>query len=261
MSFQAMAWAVKQKVGNATGKAILLMLANYADEKGECFPSQETLANECECSVATVARWVKHFEDHGILSRHKQYGEGGYRRADRLRLASDLPVTELPSRELPNSEPKLTRQKAGAEPIREPISSLRSDNISIKPDFDREFETEFWPVYPRKVGKGQALKAYRAARKQSDCQTITAGARRYAAERAGQDQQFTRHAATWLNGQGWLDEPASKPSPRSQAPPLTPHQQRHQAAIDAFDRRLGVKRDDEFTGNTLDLERSDFRSH
>ena len=143
----------------------------------------------------------------------------------------------------------------------EDISSLRSDNISIKPDFDREFETEFWPSYPRKVGKGQALKAYRAARKQSDCQTITAGARRYAAERAGQDQQFTRHAATWLNGQGWLDEPAPKPSPRSQAPPMTLHQQRHQAALDACNRKLGLTPDDEFTGNTLDLERSDFRSH
>lgn len=50
-------------------------------------------------------------------------------------------------------------------------------------------------------------------------------------------------------------------SRQSQAPPLTPHQQRHQAAIDAFDRRLGVKRDDEFTGNTLDLERADFGHH
>lgn len=50
-------------------------------------------------------------------------------------------------------------------------------------------------------------------------------------------------------------------SRQSQAPPMTAHQRRHQDAIDAFDRRLGVKRDDEFTGNTLDLERSDFRSH
>lgn len=163
---------------------------------------------------------------------------------------------------LANSSKRLTRGEDNNKTNNlEDISSLRSDNISIKPDFDREFETEFWPIYPRKVGKGQALKAYRAARKQSDCQTITAGARRYATERAGQDQQFTRHAATWLNGQGWLDEPASKPSPRSQAPPLTPHQQRHQAAIDAFDRRLGVKRDDDFTGNTLDLERADFGRH
>src|SRR5690606_10712214 len=136
MSFQAMAWAVKQKVGNATGKAILLMLANYADESGECFPSQETLANECECSTATIARWVKHFEEHGLLSRQKQYGEGGYRRADRLKLEINLPITELPSRELPNSASKLTRQKVVAEPIIEPItSSLRSD-VLIKSDFE-----------------------------------------------------------------------------------------------------------------------------
>ena len=129
MSFQAMAWAVKQKVGNATGKAILLMLANYADERGECFPSQEKLAEECECSIATVARWVKHFEDSGVLSRQKQYGEGGYRRADRLKLLTDLPVTKLPSTELPNSASKLTRHSDGAEPIKEPInpSSLRSE--------------------------------------------------------------------------------------------------------------------------------------
>ena len=48
---------------------------------------------------------------------------------------------------------------------------------------------------------------------------------------------------------------------QSQAPPMTAHQRRHQDAIDAFDRRLGVKRDDEFTGNTLDLERADFGHH
>lgn len=50
-------------------------------------------------------------------------------------------------------------------------------------------------------------------------------------------------------------------SRQSQAPPMTAHQRRHQDAIDAFDRRLGVKRDDEFTGNTLDLEHADFGHH
>ena len=35
----------------------------------------------------------------------------------------------------------------------------------------------------------------------------------------------------------------------------------HQAALDACNRKLGLTPDDEFTGNTLDLERSDFRSH
>jgi len=125
MSFQAMTWAVQQKVGNATGKAILLMLANYADDQGECFPSQEKLAAECECSVATVARWLKAFEEWGALVKVKQYGEGGYRRADRLQLAIGIPITKLPSTELPNSASKLTHHSDGAEPVKEP-TSLRS---------------------------------------------------------------------------------------------------------------------------------------
>lgn len=52
--------------------------------------------------------------------------------------------------------------------------------------------------------------------------------------------------------------------PRSQAPPAAPmtaFQQRHQTAIDAFDRKLGIKRDDEFTGDTLDLGNADYRAH
>jgi hypothetical protein len=32
------------------------------------------------------------------------------------------------------------------------------------------------------------------------------GAMRYAAERTGQDQRYTKHPATWLNGQCWKDE-------------------------------------------------------
>ena len=143
----------------------------------------------------------------------------------------------------------------------EDISSLRSDNISIKPDFDREFEAEFWPVYPRKVGKGQALKAYRHARKQSDCETITAGARRYARERAGEDQQFTRHAATWLNGQGWLDEPAPKPSPRAQAPPRQSAFRQHQDEIYQRLKHETGDQDDKFAGTTLDIGPGDYRAH
>lgn len=139
-----MTWAVKQKVGNATGKAILLMLANYADEDGECFPSQEKLAGECECSVATVQRWLKLFEDWGALGRVKQYGEGGYRRADRLTLRTDLHITKLPSTELgstelPNSVSKLTPHKVVAEPIKEP-SSLRS--LSSQARGEAEFRSE-----------------------------------------------------------------------------------------------------------------------
>lgn len=72
---------------------------------------------------------------------------------------------------------------------------------------------EFWAVVPRKVAKPAALKAYRAAIKRADRQTILDGMTRYAESRRGQDMQFTVHPATWLNGDRWADEaPRQKPN-------------------------------------------------
>ena len=121
------------------------------------------------------------------------------------------------------------------------------------------FET-FWAEYPHKVGKRDAEKAFAKANSRTDLETLMAGLRRYAAKT---DDRPWCNPSTWLNQDRWTDVPASQPIPHrhSQAPPMTPNQQRHQAAIEAFDRRLGVKRDDEFTGNTLDLERADFGHH
>lgn len=136
MSFQAMAWAVKQKVGNATGKAILLMLANYADEEGKCFPSQETLAAECECSKRSILDWLQKFEDMGLLKRDRRHGAGGYRRSDILTLSLGAEFSpENNSRENP-SKPKCSTFTA--EPITEPIrsSSLRSDDKREPSQFD-----------------------------------------------------------------------------------------------------------------------------
>lgn len=211
MSFQAMSWATKLKVGNATGKAILLVLANYADENGACFPSQKRLSEECECSVATVARWLKLFEEKTVLDRRKQYGDGGYRRADRLFL--NLQLTELPSTGLHNSDAILTTHSDVAEPVIEPLENNTVNSITKKPDFENEFDQTFWPQYPLKKSKGGSLKAFKAARKKFELSDIMAGLHRYAAERDGQDHQFTKHASSWLNQQCWLDE-VPDPPPR-----------------------------------------------
>src|SRR5690606_25804580 len=44
---------------------------------------------------------------------------------------------------------------------------------SASADAEREFD-DWYAAYPRKKGKGQALKAYRAARKKADAQTLLA---------------------------------------------------------------------------------------
>lgn len=74
------------------------------------------------------------------------------------------------------------------------------DNISL--DFE-----EFWSVVPRKVGKGAARAKYEAALKKTDAATLFAAMKAYAETRAGQDEQYTAHPATWLNQERWTDEP------------------------------------------------------
>ena len=85
----------------------------------------------------------------------------------------------------------------------------RSQNISDDPIFLVEFDL-WYSSFPIKKGRGQALKAYKAARKKTDAPTLLSAAKRYAAARAGEDPKFTAHPATWLNGERWLDEDAPK---------------------------------------------------
>jgi hypothetical protein len=83
-----------------------------------------------------------------------------------------------------------------------PLSS--SSNISVKPRPEEPFFLTFWEIYPRKVGKGAARKAYRNALRRAVPEEILAGARRYAA--SSPDPEFTKHPSTWLNADCWLDE-------------------------------------------------------
>ncbi|MFO1131162.1 MAG: hypothetical protein U1E16_03965 [Hyphomicrobiales bacterium] len=87
------------------------------------------------------------------------------------------------------------------------LSEEESISVSGTPKPDLEFE-DLWSHYPRKVAKGRARSAFKAALKRTDLPTIKAGVLRYAAERTGQDPQFTKHLASWLNAECWNDEPA-----------------------------------------------------
>ena len=71
MSWKATAWALGQTTGAARRKLLLLALANYADETGVCWPSQETLARDTEQSVDTVQRQLDVLEQLKLLKRER----------------------------------------------------------------------------------------------------------------------------------------------------------------------------------------------
>lgn len=69
---------------------------------------------------------------------------------------------------------------------------------------------EFWSIYPRRVAKLAAKKAWdRAIKNGSSPDIIIAGAHRYARERRQAEDRYTKHPATWLNGGCWMDDPGA----------------------------------------------------
>jgi hypothetical protein len=80
-------------------------------------------------------------------------------------------------------------------------------NREIDSAIDDEFGV-WYAAYPRKQGRGQAIKAYRQARKKADAAVLLAGIERY--KKLKPAYADWRMPATWLNGEGWLDQPDAK---------------------------------------------------
>jgi hypothetical protein len=92
----------------------------------------------------------------------------------------------------------------------------KPDPTQLRTAFD-----EFWNIYPRHTGKPSARKAWAKAIGRTDPETITAGAARYRDDPNRADA-YTRYPATWLNDDGWADDPlpaqGPKTEPRAAAP-------------------------------------------
>jgi hypothetical protein len=144
VSWKATAWAIQQTTGSSSGKVLLLALANYADEYGLCWPSQETLARNTEQSVDTVQRQLKKLLVLGVLDRErmpKRRGQWqGYRY--RLRLLTgqsaqgqhDARSHDMRSGQAaatPPAKPHSLRLKPSIEPLYEP-SRTNSTNDSAE---------------------------------------------------------------------------------------------------------------------------------
>ena len=105
------------------------------------------------------------------------------------------------------------RDLLGERHQQKPSIRRRSNTTRRRPTPNGEpdgFE-EFYRVYPRHVARPTAAKAYRRITTQSEATPaeLLNGAMRYAAERMGEPERFTKHPATWLNGQCWKDAPAA----------------------------------------------------
>jgi hypothetical protein len=96
------------------------------------------------------------------------------------------------SRTRSDTNPKNSCASAGAERERDDVAA--------------EFE-QWYERYPRKRGRGQALKAYKAARRKADPETLVRAIEQQGPALTARGPEYVPYPATWLNGERWADQP------------------------------------------------------
>lgn len=110
-----------------------------------------------------------------------------------------------------------------------PAALIAFDAVAQEPSIGDLFEA-FWSVYPRRVARAAAEKAFAKAvalvQKREHTTTATAAAAITEAARSwrtvwqaeGRESHVMPHASSWLNGERWTDELPQQPAPGA-APP------------------------------------------
>ncbi len=207
MTWHEQAWVELNSPYTNGAYATHLVIAGIVntDHDFDLFVHPDKLAVRCHCSVATLRRQLADMVRDGYLEIREQ--GGGRARFTRYRFIMKLSQIEQVSDSIPSQNIALNVVK--------PESSLFREKEELKVDlFD-----SFYASFPRRIGKEAARKAFAKALKIATAEQITAGAKRYAEARRGEDPKFTKHPATWLNAGCWDDEIAA---PRNAAHPGEP---------------------------------------
>ncbi|MAO22113.1 MAG: hypothetical protein CMJ25_15300 [Phycisphaerae bacterium] len=202
MSFKATNWALTVKGLKPATKIVLIYLSDRHNPDYGCFPSVARLAVDCEMSERSVHYHIDELERRGLVSRRQRTKANG------IKTSNDYTLHMSENPDLQNLQNGTA--KSAVSDLQNLQSNLVSnnhvkDNLKNMAIFD-----DLWKMYPKKVGKGQARKAYSSALRKVDHDKIHLALIEYVRSTQNDDKKYLPHLSTWLNGERWDDEVQEK---------------------------------------------------
>lgn len=244
MSVRAMAWAWSKECPTAAAKLVLLKLADHADDDGVCWPSQGRIAKDTGLTRNWVNAQIAKLAELGILIVEQRINPQG-QQTNRYVLRCSPSEQGCLLSEHPPVYSVDTNHHLEPSKERIPLTSPKGET-----DFDR-----WYAVYPHKVAKAAAVKAFKTAIKLAPLDELIAAVARYV-ESKPPDQAFC-NPATWLNQQRWLDVPAINGATSHEDSRPEPTAEEHEAGRIVALRKAGLL--DLDRGRALGMARKDLR--
>lgn len=195
MSMELMVKAMKAKVGNPLRKLVLIKLADNASDQGECWPSYQHIAEQCEISKRSAMSHIDALCDAGFVIKQSRRGPKG--NATNVYILNFDGANAAPpgAGDSLGSAGAAPPPSAGAapgishsfEPVKEPVNNpIRSTakKPAANPARDEAFESA-WALYPKREGsnpKNHALSSWKARLTEGhSAESMLAGLQRYLA--------------------------------------------------------------------------------
>jgi hypothetical protein len=187
-------WARDERLGYRA-KGILLLLMSHQDGWKI---SLEHLANDGPDGITAVRTAIIQLQESGYLIRNTIRNEKNQIEGSEWILQDPFEKSE--NLTLENQSENLTSENLALKK-----TIYKEDN---RKDIIDAFE-KFWLVYPRKIGKAAALKAFEKAAKKREPAYIIAYVISWCNQGNLPDIQYIPHPTTWLNQERWEDDLAA----------------------------------------------------
>jgi len=196
MSIEAVSLVLNQSKATGRAKLVLLGIANHLGDQG-AWPSIATLARYANASERSVKRDLQELVELGELKielqnapTKQQYKTNLYWITIPAGVTTEASgVTDWVSRGDSSG-------KSGVTPVGTQNIILTIKEPSMK-QVDIDFDN-FWKLYPKKVAKADALKAWKVATKKKTADELLKLTKAYAEGKLPEDK-YIPYPASWLN--------------------------------------------------------------
>lgn len=179
--------------------------------------NQRQLAALSGAPLSDVGEWLDELEGAGVFS-HDESGAIISRRMQRDKAKAEADKANGKRGGNPGLKEGVNPLVKGGDKAQKPEARDQNSDASHpqrareNPEFD-----QWYQHYPHKVQRGAAERAFSKARKLSSLEELIAGLHRYVSSKP--EDRHWQNPATWLNGKGWLDVPATSPVRQATSPP------------------------------------------
>lgn len=231
MSHEATNWAIKQRGLKPAAKVVLWHLCDRYHPDHGCFPSQTTLADDCEMSERSIRDQLLNLEQRGLIQRVKRHGRGGSYTSNGYKFAFEDDFTSGENSPTANSADGKNASKPAANsrqnqrqnlppnPVKEPVI----EPVRLDPGFLDRFD-ELWKIFPRNPSSSEndAIEAFRELdlKSQAKCIDYAARYRKHIEQQAKQVQisyaercQRVPYLSNWIERGDWLKARDLPPDP------------------------------------------------